>query len=154
MILRVSLLFFPAFTVCLRSLCVQNWRARKLDILILAVWKINRNMTHDWRVTAWSRAKSCVCKQILPRIGCAHQLIYLTGHAPSLSLTAVKAVSWENWRHSTYNVMSYFAYNVNFYCLIYINSLPWDPSFPHSSSYQIYDSSSVSFHSSASFCHH
>lgn len=157
-ILRVSLLFFPPFTVCLRSLCIKSWRARKLGILILAVGKISRNMTHDWRVTALSGAKSCVCEQILARMGCAHQLIHLTGHT-SFSLTAVNAVSWENWRHSTYNTMSHFAYNVNFYCLIYINSPPSNPSFPHSSFYQICNfsfcnSSSVSFCSSASFCHH
>lgn len=157
-ILRVSLLFFPPFTVCLRSLCIKSWRARKLGILILAVGKISRNMTHDWRVTALSGAKSCVCEQILARMGSAHQLIHLTGHTP-FSLTAVNAVSWENWRHSTYNTMSHFAYNVNFYCLIYINSPPSNPSFPHSSFYQICNfsfcnSSSVSFCSPASFCHH
>lgn len=93
-----------------------------LDTLILAVCKINGNMTCDWKVAALSAAKSCVCKQILPRIGCANRGIHLTGHAP-FSLTALSAVIWENWRHSAYNAKFHFTYNVNIYCLIYIHFL-------------------------------
>lgn len=43
-----------------------------LGTLILAVCKINKNMTCDKTVTALSVATSYVCKQILPRTGCAN----------------------------------------------------------------------------------
>lgn len=52
--------FLSSFTECSKKLYKKCWRARKVEILILAVCKINRKMTYDWRVTVtWSKV-SCM----------------------------------------------------------------------------------------------